>query len=155
MDRLYLLGEDSIETGSLRWWPAPPGVVATARDAKKPAQHRDRVSSLLCLDEPEGAHRVPSSFAKKAAVGSTGRCNTVGFRCCPDRRCGSGEAGSAGRIVSGRQEGAVEAVESWRIGQQHRPGTTEGSRLHPRDARSHRGHLSARAAQAEMRAHFG
>src|SRR5829696_1424901 len=33
---------------------------------KKLAQHRDRVSSLLRLDEPVRAHRIPSSFAKKA-----------------------------------------------------------------------------------------
>src|SRR5215212_7935777 len=48
---------------------------------------------------------------KKAAVGSTGRCNTLGFRCCLDRRCASGEAGSSRRVVRGEQEGAVEAVE--------------------------------------------
>src|SRR5215217_2743856 len=143
MDRLYLLGEDSIETGSLRWWPAPPGVVATARDAKKPAQHRDRVSSLLCLDEPEGAHRVPSSFAKKAAVDSTGRCNTVGFGCCPDRRCMSGETGSSRRVVGGRQKGVVGAVEGRGVHKRHRPGSTESPRLYPRDDRGHRRLLSA------------
>jgi len=38
------------------------------RDTKKPAQHRNRVPSPLRLDEPEGVHRVPSSFAKKTAA---------------------------------------------------------------------------------------
>ena len=39
---------------------------------------------------------------RKAAVGSTGRCNTLGFRCCLNRRCAGGEAGSSQRIVGGR-----------------------------------------------------
>jgi hypothetical protein len=38
---------------------------------------------------------------KKAAVGSTGRCNTIGFWCCPDWRCMSGETGSSWRVVGG------------------------------------------------------
>jgi transposase len=38
---------------------------------------------------------------RKAAVGSTGRCNTVGFGCCLDRRCASGETGSSWRVVGG------------------------------------------------------
>src|SRR5215218_9227174 len=79
VDRLDLLLEHCVEACSLGWGPVSPGIVAGARDAKKSAQHRDRVPSLLRLDEPEGFHRVPSSFAKKAAVDSTGRCNTVGF----------------------------------------------------------------------------
>src|SRR5215204_4373833 len=92
---------------------------------------------------------------KKAAVGSTGQCNTVGFGCCTDRRCTSGEARSSRRIVCGRQEGVVGAMEGWRIHQRYRPGTTEASRLHSRDARSHRRDLSARAAQARMCTHPG
>jgi len=43
--------------------------------------------------------REEREILKKAAVGSTGGCNTVGFGCCPDRRCRSGEAGSSGRVV--------------------------------------------------------
>jgi hypothetical protein len=67
VERLDLLQEYSVEAGSLRWGPVPPGVVTRVRDTKKkPAQHRDRVPGLLRLDEAEGAHRVPSSFAKKA-----------------------------------------------------------------------------------------
>ncbi len=89
----------------------------------------------------------------KIQVGSTGRCNTLGFRCCLNRRCGSGEAGSSGRVVRGGQEGAVEAVEGRGVHKRHRPGTTEASRLHPWDARGHRRDLSARAVSAQMRAH--
>ena len=48
---------------------------------------------------------------KKAVVGSTGRCNTVGFGCCLDRGCTSGEAGSSWRVVCCGQEGVVGAVE--------------------------------------------
>jgi transposase len=44
---------------------------------------------------------------KKAAVDSTGERNTIGFGCCPSRRCTSGEAGSSWRVVRGAQEGAV------------------------------------------------
>src|SRR4051812_3551404 len=47
---------------------------------------------------------------KKHPVDSTGRCNTLGFRCCLDRRCASGEAGSSRRVVRGAQEGVVGAV---------------------------------------------
>src|SRR5215208_340840 len=68
VDRLDLLLEHCVEACSLGWGPVSPGIVAGARDAKKSAQHRDRVPSLLRLDEPEGFHRVPSSFAKKAAA---------------------------------------------------------------------------------------
>src|SRR5215210_945646 len=99
--------------------------------------------------------REEREILKKAAVGSTSRCNTLGFQCYLDRRCVSGEAGSSRRVVGGGQEGAVGAVEGRGVHQRHRPGTTEGSRLHPRDDRGHRGHLSARPAQARMRAHSG
>jgi hypothetical protein len=44
---------------------------------------------------------VLGRFLMKAEVGSTGRCNTVGFGCCPDRRCMSGETGSSWRVVGG------------------------------------------------------
>ncbi len=91
----------------------------------------------------------------QGVVGSTGRCNTIGFRCCPDRRCRSGEARSSRRVVRGGQAGVVGAMEGWRVHQRHRPGTTEASRLHSRDARSHRRDLSASAAQAKMCAHPG
>ena len=92
---------------------------------------------------------------KKAAVGSTGRCNTIRFGCCPDRRCMSGETGSSWRVVGSRQEGVVGAVEGRGVHKRHRPGTTESPRLHPHDDRGHRRLLSARASQARMRAHPG
>src|SRR4051794_35533690 len=34
--------------------------------------------------------REEREILKKAAVGSTGRCNTIGFGCCPNWRCMSG-----------------------------------------------------------------
>src|SRR5918994_4825514 len=69
VDHLDLLREYGVQASPLgeRSVP-PPGVIATARDAQEPAQFRNRVSSLLRLDESEDAHRVPSSFAKKAAA---------------------------------------------------------------------------------------
>jgi hypothetical protein len=91
----------------------------------------------------------------KPMVGSTGRCNTLGFQCCPDRRCGSGETGSSWGVVRGGQEGVVGAVEGRGVHQRHRPGITQASRLHSRDARSHRRLLCARAAQAKMCTHPG
>jgi transposase len=99
--------------------------------------------------------RQEVEILRKATVGSTGQCNTLGFRCCLDRRCASGEAGSSRRAVGGGQEGAVGAVEGWRVNKLHRPGTTEGSRLHSQNDRGHRGLHSVRAAQARMRAHSG
>jgi transposase len=45
--------------------------------------------------------RQEKEILRKAAVGSTGRCNTVGFGCCLDRRCASGETGSSWRVVGG------------------------------------------------------
>jgi hypothetical protein len=45
-----------------------PVVVAAPQDPKCPAQQRDRVVSLLRIDEPEKLHRIPSSLAKKAAA---------------------------------------------------------------------------------------
>jgi transposase len=71
--------------------------------------------------------RQEKEILRKAVVGSTGQCNTLGFRCCLNRRCGSGEAGSSWRVVGGGQEGAVEAVEGRGGHQRHRPGTTKAS----------------------------
>jgi transposase len=45
--------------------------------------------------------RQEKEILRKAAVGSTGRCNTVGFGCCLDQRCASGETGSSWRVVGG------------------------------------------------------
>ncbi len=74
--------------------------------------------------------------AQKSTVSSTAQCNTLGFGCCRDRRCGCGEAGSSRRIVRSRQEGAVGEVEGRGIHLRHRPSPTEASRLHSWDARS-------------------
>jgi hypothetical protein len=48
-------------------------------------------------------------------VGSTGRCNTVDFRCCPNRRCRSGEAGSRPGGLSAT--GKKELWARWRAGE--------------------------------------
>src|SRR5215213_957293 len=42
-----------------------------------------------------------STKLHNTSVGSTGRCNTIGFWCCLDRRCASGETGSSWRVVGG------------------------------------------------------
>ncbi len=97
--------------------------------------------------------REEREILKKAAVGSTGRCNTLGFGCCPDRRCISGESGSSWRVVGGGQEGVVGAVEGRAVHKRHRPGSTESPRLHPRDDRGYRRALSTRAPQAKMCTH--
>ena len=97
--------------------------------------------------------REEREILKKAAVGSTGRCNTVGFRCCLDRRCAGGESGSSWRVVRGRQAAVVGQVEGWRIHQRHRPSTTEACRLHSQDARSYRRDLATTAAQTKMCTH--
>src|SRR5215216_613477 len=53
-----------------------------------------------CPETPEKFdYSAYLKFLKDHGVGSTGGCNTVGFGCCPDRRCRSGEAGSSGRVV--------------------------------------------------------
>src|SRR5215208_4025581 len=95
------------------------------------------------MDSLKENYRSLLAFLKKSVVGSTGRCNTLGFGCCLDWRCASGETGSSRRVVGGGQEGDVGAVEGRGVHQRHRPGTTEGSRLHPWDDRSHRRLLSA------------
>src|SRR5215217_6278253 len=122
------LRKGGVLLGSFGGRPVSSGVVAALRDSDHPAQQRDGKVCLLRVDEPKTAHRPPiSSLAKKAAVGSTGQCNTLGFRCCLNRRCGSGEAGSSWRVVGSGQEGAVEAVEGRGGHQRHRPGTTKAS----------------------------
>jgi hypothetical protein len=72
-----------------------------------------------------------------------------------DRRCGCGEAWSSRRVVRSGQEGVVGAVEGRGVHKRHRPGTTQASRLHPRDAPSHRRLLSTTAAQAKRGTHPG
>src|SRR5215211_6064592 len=155
------------------------GMFATAREMKFAVPGLTRLftaeRALKAIAASSLAHtrvvempsdRGPTSFArsrlyplvyellKEVGVDSTGRCNTVGFGCCPDRRCISGETGSSRRVVGGRQKGVVGAVEGRGVHKRHRPGSTESPRLYPRDDRGHRRLLSARAAQARMRAHL-
>jgi len=143
--------ELGIASGSLRRWVSQHEVDEGEREGLT----TDEREELSRLRRENKTLRQEREFLKKAAVGSTGRCNTVGFWCCPDRRCGSGEAGSSRRVVCGRQEGVVGKVEGRGVHQRHRPGTQEASRLHSRDARSHRRDPSARAAQAKTRTHHG
>jgi hypothetical protein len=66
---------------SLRGRPAAPSVIAALGDPQDPAEGADAVVGLLrfnkAIDHPRG--RRYSCRAKKAAVGSTGRSDTVGF----------------------------------------------------------------------------
>src|SRR5215204_1611580 len=120
-----------------------------------PAWGCNRISDQLKLQSVSVSAPTVQNILNKKGVDSTGRCNTVGFGCCLDRRCASGEAGLSRRVVRSEQKGAVGAVEGRGVYKRHRPGITQGPRLHSRDARSHRRLLSTRAAQAKMRAHPG
>src|SRR5215216_4203575 len=76
-------------------------------------------------DGPSVPNRLTQVVSlKNPPVDSTGRCNTVGFGCCLDRRCASGKAGSSRRVVRGEQEGAVGEVEGRGVHKRHRPGIT-------------------------------
>src|SRR4029079_7342028 len=55
----------AVLTGTFRFWPAAPGVVASARNTQRPAPARDSLDRLLRSDERE-LHAL--SFAKKAAA---------------------------------------------------------------------------------------
>ena len=65
------------------------------------------VGLIHLMDAPDSM----TESATKGLVSSTGRCNTLSFGCCLNRRCMSGEAGASWRVVCCRQEGAVGAVE--------------------------------------------
>ena len=102
---------------SLRRWISQHEVDAGEREGLTTAQREElnRLRRENCILKQD------KEVLRKAVVDSTGRCNTVGFGCCPDRRFMSGETGSSRRVVGGRQEGVVGAVEGRGVHKQHCP----------------------------------
>ncbi len=68
MDRADPLDQPGVGELAVRRRPALPGVEPGAGDAEHPTEQRDRVVGLLRRDEPEHAHRVSLSRAKRAAA---------------------------------------------------------------------------------------
>src|SRR5829696_3199825 len=71
-------GEDSVFPAPPRRRSILPVVVAASGDLKHPTQHRDGKARPLRVDELKKLHRLPSSLAKKAALGSTVERNSLG-----------------------------------------------------------------------------
>src|SRR5215208_5384582 len=67
--------ESRISSLPLRGRSSSPIVIAASGDTQHAAHQWDRETRPLRLDELKSAHRVPSTLAKKAAVGSTGERN--------------------------------------------------------------------------------
>src|SRR5205823_4270361 len=67
--------QPDIILGSRRQRPPAPGVVTSSGNVQRVAEDPDRVVGLLRIDEDEPQR---CSLAKKATVGSTGRCNSTG-----------------------------------------------------------------------------
>ena len=81
--------------------------------ARKPPRHRvDEGLVVQFLCHANRTHVLQTLW--RGLVGSTGRCNTVGFRCCPDRRCGRGEVGPSGGLSEARKK---ELWEKWKAGE--------------------------------------
>jgi hypothetical protein len=81
VDVLYTFGEPMRRPSLSPRRPGAPSVIAALGDPQDPAEGADAVVGLLrfnkAIDHPRG--RRYSCRAKKAAVGSTGRSDTVGF----------------------------------------------------------------------------
>src|SRR5829696_6894802 len=92
VDAGYLLREHGVCPSPSGRQSTSPTIEATLGDLQRPAHRAHPVVCLLrldkCVDHLRGWF---SSLTKNHAVGSTGQCNTVGFGCCKDRRCTSGE----------------------------------------------------------------
>jgi transposase len=131
--------ELGISTETLRNWVKQEEIDAGEREGLTTEDQEE----LRRLRRENKILKQEKEVLRKATVGSTGRCNTVGFGCCSDWRWVSGKTGASWRVVGGGQEGIVGAVEGWRVHLRHRPSITQGSRFHSRDDRSHRWYLSS------------
>ena len=102
--------EPGIACESLRRWIRQYEVDAGEREGLTTEQREE----LSRFRREVRVLKQERDFLKKAAVGSTGRCNTAGFRCCPDRGAGVARLGRPGGLS---KAGKQELWERWRAGE--------------------------------------